>query len=165
MSRLLPHPLLSLMLLVIWLLLANEVSVGQIIIGMILAWSVPIYTARFWPDEVKVRRPLTLLRLIGTVLIDIAVANIAVARLVVRNPDRVRPAFIEMPIRLRTEVGVSMLTSTISLTPGTVSAYLSADHRTLIIHSLDTGDPAALIEAIRDRYETPLMEVLESCSK
>ncbi len=163
MKRILPHPLLSVILLLIWLLLANDLSVGQLLLGSVLAWCVPLYTARFWPDEVKVRNPRALLRFIGVVLSDVVVANIAVARLVVQDPGRVRPAFVEMPLRLRTEVAVSMLTSTISLTPGTVSAFLSADRRTLIIHSLDTGDPEALIATIRERYENPLKEVLESC--
>lgn len=163
MNRLLPHPVLSAMLLLIWMLLANELSIGQLLLGAVLALTVPQYTARFWLDEVKVRKPGALMRFLGVVLRDVVVANIAVARLVVKAPDRVRPAFVEMPLRLRSEVAISLLASTISLTPGTVSVFLSADRRTLIIHSLDTGDPAALIEAIRKRYEDPLMEVLESC--
>lgn len=163
MNRLLPHPALSFMLLVIWLLLANELSVGQLVLGAVLALGVPLYTARFWPDEVKLRNPRAMLRFIRVVLRDIVVANIAVAHLVVRRPAQVRPAFLEMPLKLRTEVGISVLAATISLTPGTVSAFLSADRRTLIIHSLDTSDAAALIGDIRERYETPLMEILESC--
>ena len=163
MKRLLPHPVLSTMLLLIWMLLANQLSVGQLLLGTIFALTVPQYTARFWPDEVKVRKPGVLLRFLGVVLTDVVVANIAVARLVVGAPERVRPAFVEMPLRLRSEVAISLLASTISLTPGTVSVFLSADRRTLIIHSLDTSDPAALIEVIRGRYEDPLREVLESC--
>lgn len=163
MSRLLPHPVLSAMLMLIWLLLANDLSAGHILLGAVLGLAVPQYTARFWPDEVRVRRPWVLLRLIAVVLMDVVVANIAVARLVVGAPHRVRPAFVEMPLQLHTEVAISLLASTISLTPGTVSAFLSADRRTLVIHSLDTGDPAALIEVIRERYEMPLKEVFESC--
>lgn len=163
MKRLLPHPLLSLMLLVFWLLLANSISVGQIIIGAALAWVLPLYTARFWPDQVRVRKPLVLLRFLATLLCDILVANIAVARLILGRTQRLRPAFIEMPLTLRSEVGISLFSNTVSLTPGTVSAHLSADRRTLIIHVLDADDIAAVVNAIRNRYETPLKEVFESC--
>ena len=39
MNRLLPHPILSVMLLAIWLLLANTLSLGQVILGAALAWA------------------------------------------------------------------------------------------------------------------------------
>jgi multicomponent K+:H+ antiporter subunit E len=67
------------------------------------------------------------------------------------------------PLRLKTEVAISLLANTISLTPGTVSTYLSADRRCLIIHSLHTLDPDEVLDTIRQRYETPLKEILESC--
>jgi multicomponent K+:H+ antiporter subunit E len=163
MTRLLPHPLLSAILVLIWLLLVNQLSVGHLLLGGLLGWAVPLYTARFWPDNVQVRRPLLLLRFIGVVLYDILVANVTVARLILGRQERLEPAFLVLPLRLKTEVAISLLANTISLTPGTVSTYLSADRRCLIIHSLHTLDPDEVLDTIRQRYETPLKEILESC--
>ena len=163
MKRLLPHPLLSAILVVIWLLLVNELSFGQLLLGAILGWAVPLYTSRFWPEEVKVRRPLVLLRFMVIVLYDIIVANIAVARLILGRQDSLQPAFIVMPLVLRSEIGISVLANTISLTPGTVSVSLSPDRRCLFVHSLHTTDPDELVETIRERYEAPLKEILEAC--
>ena len=163
MKRLLPHPLLSLMLVAIWLLLANKLSVGHLLLGAVLGWLIPLFTARFWPDQVRVRRPGLLLRLIGVVLYDIVVANLIVARLLIGPPQRIQPAFVEMRLELRNRVAVSLLANTVSLTPGTVSAHLSADRRVLIIHCLHTTDPDAVLATIRERYEAPLKEILESC--
>jgi multicomponent K+:H+ antiporter subunit E len=47
------------------------------------------------------------------------------------------------------------------LTPGTVSAKLSEDRRTLLVHTLDVDDEAALVAEIKQRYETPLKEIFE----
>ena len=163
MRRLLPHPLLSAILVVIWLLLVNQLNVGHLLLGMLLGWAVPLYTARFWPDQVRVRRPLLLLRFITVVLYDILVANVAVARLILGRQERLEPAFLVLPLRLRSDVAISLLANTISLTPGTVSTYLSADRRCLIIHSLHTTEPEELLATIRQRYETPLKEILEAC--
>jgi multicomponent K+:H+ antiporter subunit E len=163
MKRLLPHPLLSAILLVIWLLLVNELSVGQLLLGSMLGWAVPLYTARFWPEEVQVRRPLLLLRFTAVVLYDILVANVTVARLIMGRQDRLHPAFVVMPLALRSELAISLLANTVSLTPGTVSAYLSADRRCLVVHSLHTNEPEELLATIRARYETPLKEILEAC--
>ena len=162
-QHLLPHPLLSAILVVVWLLLVNDLSAGHLILGALLGWAVPLYTARFWPDRVRVRRPLLLLRFLAVVLYDIVVANVAVARLILGRQERLQPAFVVLPLRLRSDVAISLLANTISLTPGTVSTYLSADRRCLIIHSLHTTDPDELLATIRQRYETPLKETLEAC--
>jgi multicomponent K+:H+ antiporter subunit E len=162
-SRLLPHPLLSAILLATWLLLVNDLSVGHLLLGALLGWGVPLYTARFWPEEVRVRRPLLLLRFLAVVLYDIVVANVTVARLILGPAERMQPAFVTMPLALRSEVAISLLANTISLTPGTVSAFLSADRRCLIIHSLHTTAPDELLATIRQRYEQPLKEILEGC--
>ncbi len=163
MRRLLPHPLLSVSLVIIWLLLVNQLSFGHLFLGIFLGLAVPLYTSRFWPDQVHVRNPMVLLRFIAVVLYDILVANIAVARLIMGRQERLEPAFLELPLRLETDVAISVLANTISLTPGTVSTFLSADRRCLIIHSLHTTDPEEMLETIRQRYEAPLKEILESC--
>jgi len=163
MTRLLPHPLLSAILLVIWLLLVNELSVAHLLLGALLGWAVPLYTARFWPDQVQVRRPLLLLRFIGVVLYDILVANVTVAGLILGRQERLQPAFVVLPLALRSDLAISLLANTVSLTPGTVSAYLSADRRCLIIHSLHSTAPDEMLATIRRRYETPLKEILEAC--
>jgi multicomponent K+:H+ antiporter subunit E len=161
MKHLLPHPILTLMLLGLWLLLVNSVAPGQILLGAVLAWLIPLYTARFWTAQIKVRRPLLLMRLAGTVLYDILVANVAVAALIVGPRERIRPAFIRMPLRLKGNVGVSLLANVITLTPGTLSASLSPDRSELIIHALQGDDPEAIIDEIRTRYERPLLYALE----
>jgi multicomponent K+:H+ antiporter subunit E len=163
MSRVLPHPILSITLMVLWLLLVNQLSAGHLLLGALLGWAVPLYTARFWPEEVRVRRPLVMVRFTLVVLYDIVVANVTVARLILGPAQRLQPAFLTMPLALRSEVAISLLASTISLTPGTVSAFLSADRRCLIIHSLHATEPEEIIATIRRRYEQPLKEVLEGC--
>jgi multicomponent K+:H+ antiporter subunit E len=162
-KRLLPHPVLSLMLSALWLLLVNEISVGSILLGLLFGWAVPLYTTRFWPEAVKIRHPLIVLRFLGVVAFDILIANLAVARRVLGPVGEIHPAFIEMELELRTDIAISLLASTVSLTPGTVSAFLSADRRLLIIHSLHTTDPGGVLATIRGRYEAPLKKVLESC--
>lgn len=163
MRRLLPHPLLSTILVVLWLLLVNDFSVGQLLLGITLGIGVPLYTGRFWPAQIKVRRPLLLLRFVLVVLYDILVANIAVARLILGRQDTLKPAFVVMPLALQTDFAISLLANTISLTPGTVSAYLSADQRCLIVHSLHTTDSDELLATMRERYEAPIKEFLETC--
>ena len=163
MRRGLPHPILTLSLMGLWLLLVNSVTPGQIVLGAILGLVIPLFTSRFWPDQVRMRKPFTLLRFVGMVLWDIAIANLIVARLILGRPQALRPAFVAVPLILTSDLAISLLASTITLTPGTLSAQLSAERKILWVHALDVADSAELVATIKQRYEKPLQEVFEAC--
>jgi multicomponent K+:H+ antiporter subunit E len=157
----LPQPLLSLLLLATWLLLFNTISLAHIIVGSTLGILVPLYTHRCWPGSPRAQHPLLMLRYLTVVMWDIFVANIHVAHLVLSSTRKLRPAFVTYPLDVTDDFTITLLASTISLTPGTVSAEVSADRHSLLIHNLDLEDEAALIAHIKQRYETPLREIFE----
>ena len=95
------------------------------------------------------------------VLYDIVVANVSVAIKVLGPLRSLRPGFVELPLELEDDFAIALLASTISLTPGTVSADVSPDRRTLLVHALDVDDAAALVAEIKQRYERPLKEIFE----
>lgn len=161
--RLLPHPLLTPILAGIWLLLNNSLAPGHIVLGLILGWIIPLFTLRFWPETVRINKPLLLLRFIAVVLLDIVLANLTVAWLIVGRSQSLRPAFLAVPLALKSDLAIGLLANTICLTPGTVSAQLSEDRRFLLVHALDAADGEAVIAEIKRRYEAPLKEVFESC--
>lgn len=161
--RFLPHPLLTLTLAAIWLLLNNSLAPGQVILGLLLGWAIPWFTLRFWPQRVRIRRPLVLLRFVAIVLYDIVVANLIVARRILGRPERLQPAFVLLPLELKSDLAISLLANTISLTPGTVSARLSPDRKSLLVHGLHVPDAGELVATIKTRYEAPLREVFEAC--
>ncbi len=163
MRRLLPHPLITLALTGVWLLLVNNAASGQIVLGLLLGWAIPLFTLRFWLDTPRIHRPLALLRFIVRVLGDIVAANLTVARLILGRPERLRPAFIIVPLALKSDLAISLLANTLCLTPGTVSSCLSLDRKYLLVHTLDTADPDELTANIKDRYEAPLQEIFEPC--
>jgi multicomponent K+:H+ antiporter subunit E len=149
----------SALLLIVWLLLNNTLAPGQIVLGALLALLIPLLCAPLRTRQPRVRRPLLalgyLLRLMG----DIVVANVEVARLVLGPLQRLQPAFVALPLEIEGELPITLLASTISLTPGTVSAELSCDRKWLYIHALHLTDEQALIAKIKSRYEAPLKEI------
>lgn len=159
MRKWLPHPLLTPLLAIIWLLLNNSLAPGQIALGLLLGWAIPRFTLAFWPERVRIHAPLVLLRFAGVFLFDMIVANFSVARLILAGPRALRPAFVVVPLDLTHELALSLLANTICLTPGTVSARLSADRRQLLVHALDCPDPEALVATIKTRFEAPLKEI------
>ncbi len=158
-SRLLPHPLLSLLLLLLWLLLNNSGAPGHLLLGTLLAVLIPFFSHRFWPEQVRLHRPLLLLRLVGRVLGDILVANFIVAKVVLGPSSGIRPAFVRVPLDIEGDLPVTLLASVISLTPGTLTADLDAQRRYLLVHALSEKDPQQLVQLIKRRYEAPIKEI------
>lgn len=161
MRRFLPHPLLTLTLAILWLLLVNQLSAGHVVLGTLLGWLIPFATSGFWPEAIRIRHPLTLLHYLVIFLYDIVRGSFHVAYLILLGPARLRPAFVQVPVILKTDLAISLLANTISLTPGTVSVLLSEDKRTLIVHTLDTNDAEAVVADIKQRYEVPLKKIFE----
>lgn len=161
--KILPHPVLSLVLWVIWLLLNNTVAAGHVVLGFGLAILIPLLTAGFWPEKVRIRAPLTLLKFLLVVLWDILIANLVVAKLILGRNDDLKPALIRIALDIQNPLGISFLANTISLTPGTVSCDLSVDRRYLLVHALHAENISEIIAHIKQRYETPLIKVFTSC--
>lgn len=160
MRALVPHPLLSVTLLLVWVALANEVSAGSIALGLVLGLVVPVATGPFWPDRPRVGRPLKIVEYTLVVLYDIVVANLQVARLILMVPnDRLRSRYVTIPLELTSPEAITVLAGTITMTPGTLSAELAADGRALLVHGLDVPDPEALVAEIKSRYEARLLEI------
>lgn len=161
MKRWLPHPGLTLLLTLIWLLLVNSFSLGQLLLGAFLGWGITLLTRHFLLDVPRVRKPLKLCLFMFKVFYDIVVANLHVAKLVLGPRNRLNPAFVEVPMAIDNNFVLAVLASIVTLTPGTVSAGLSADHKTLLLHGLDVPDEQALIDEVKSRYEAPLLEIFE----
>jgi multicomponent K+:H+ antiporter subunit E len=159
----LPQPLLSLCLLFIWLLLMNDLSLGHWLLGAVLGLLIPLLTQLFWERVPRLYKPVRLCLFFLRILGDIVFANLQVAKLIIGSSSKLRPAFVEVPLELEDDLALTMLASIVSLTPGTVSADLSDDRKTLLVHGLDVADEEQLIREIKQRYEAPLKEVF-TCS-
>jgi len=158
--RLLPHPALSVLLLVVWMLLVNELSFGALFVALVFAVLVPLITSRYWPDRPRIRFGPDLVAYLAIVLFDIVVANFHVAWIILTRRNRdLRSRWLVVPIELRSAEAITVLAGTISLTPGTVSSDVSADGRALLVHALDVADPEAEVTRIKQRYEARLLKV------
>lgn len=158
--RLYPHPWLSVLLFLTWFGLVNQLKVGSAVMALILATAIPLLTAPWWPNRPRIRAPLALARYVLLVLWDILVANVQVARIILFMPnDRIQSRWIAIPIDLTSPEAITLLAGTITMTPGTLTADLSADGRVLLIHSLHAPDPDAIRDEIKTRYEARLKRI------
>ena len=155
--------LLLIGLVVMWLLLNDTVSVGHVVLGSLLALLMVLGFRPIRPDQPRVRRPLTIVRLLGRVLVDIVRSNLGVARIVLglTGKRQVHSGFVHIALDMRDPHGLAALSAIVTSTPGTVWVDLTPDGGTLTLHVLDLQDESAWIRTIKQRYERLLMEIFE----
>ena len=159
LTRLIPHPLLSVTLVLVWLALVNKFTLGNLILGTGFGLVIPMLTAPYWPDR-RESRPLRVIEYVLVVLWDIVVANVQVAAIILFKRERdIRSHWIVVPLELTSAEAITVLAGTITMTPGTVSATLAADGGCILVHCLHTDDPDAVRDEIKSRYERRLKEI------
>lgn len=160
--KFLPHPVLSVLIVLVWMGLVNRFAWGSLVFAAIIAVLIPLAIRPYWRDVSRIRRFTPLIGFAWVVLIDIVKANIQVAQIVLIMPKaQMRPAWVTVPLTLREPEAITILASAITLTPGTLSCDLSADNRALLVHCLHAPDPQAVVDEIKSRYEARLGKAYE----
>jgi multicomponent K+:H+ antiporter subunit E len=160
MTRLLPFPITSASLLVLWLLLNQSLSPGHILLGGAIALVAGWALSTLDSPRARPRRLGVLLRLAAFVVADIVRSNVAVASIILgRERRRWTSGFVEIPVELRHPYGLAMLACIITSTPGTLWVDFNEASGTLTIHVLDLVDKTEWVRTIKDRYERLLLEI------
>lgn len=154
------RPVLSVLLALAWLMLQQSLDLGNVLTACVLGWGLPRLLGGFLGPAAQPRSFARALRLGFTVLWDIIVSNITVARLVLNPRSVPHPAWVKVPLTLTQPTAQALLASIITMTPGTVSAIVDEEGGCIWVHALDCDDPAAVATDIDRRYQQPLMEIL-----
>lgn len=158
-QRWLPMPIHSAVLFLSWLLLNDSLAPGNLLMALFFAITIPLITTGLQSPQPRAGRPLRIIGYFAVLLWDIVIANFSVARLILARNRKLRPGFLRVPLDIEGDLPITLLASTISLTPGTVSAEVSVDRKYLYVHALNIADEAQMIAEIKNRYENPLREI------
>jgi multicomponent K+:H+ antiporter subunit E len=161
MKRWIPHPLLAVALLVMWLLLNQSLSSGHILLGTIVALLASGGLAALRPEPVRFVAAAPALGLAALVAADIVRSNLAVARIVLLRKRRVS-GFVRLPLELTNVHALAALACIITATPGTLWVQFDRVSGILLVHVLDLVDEAAWIRLIKSRYEARLLKIFAS---
>ncbi|WP_397574134.1 Na+/H+ antiporter subunit E [Silanimonas sp.] len=158
MRALIPHPLSSLAIAVLWLLL-NGLSNGQLVLAVLFSLALPrLLPAPAIPSP-RLAAPMVAAKLVLVVLYDIVKANLEVAVRILGPESRIRPTFVWVPLDIASPQGIAVFASIITMTPGTLSCEVSEDRRWLLVHAFHADDAEAVVADVKSRYEAPLREI------
>lgn len=162
MRRWVPYPILSALLLLLWLLLNQTLAPAHLLLGAAIALVAPPLVRPFLPRHRDQHRPLAVLRLIGTVWYDIIRSNIAVTRIAFSVGSSQRSSgFVKIPLDLQSPGALTTLACIVTATPGTLWVDFDPVERVLLLHVLDLIDEQEWHNIIKGRYERALLEIFE----
>ena len=157
-DRVLPHPFVSVLVGLSWLMLGHSSEAFDIFMAIMLGLIIPKIVQPFIVRTPNIHwQPA--IRLIFVVLWDIIVSNIRVAKQVLGPTKNLHPKWFRVPLDTDHEHVNALLAMIITTTPGTVSAGIDQERGDILVHALSCDDINAEIEAIKLRYELPLIEI------
>jgi multicomponent Na+:H+ antiporter subunit E len=120
-------------------------SIEEMLIGLILSLIAGFIShATFLKDNLRMANPirwvLFLAYLIGPFFIALAKANFDVAYRVITG--KIKPGIVRISPDLKTDLGVTMLANSITLTPGTLSVDVDEEKKELFIHWINVDEEA-----------------------
>ena len=154
--------LLNFILAFVWMFLSSRYSLSGFIIGYILGLICLLILKKMLPGRFYFARVWAIILLTLLFIKELILANIAVLKVVLSPKLNIAPAFFEYETQLTKEWEITLLSSLITLTPGTVVVHLSDDSKKLYIHAIDADDVEATVASIRVSFEKAIMEVSRS---
>jgi len=130
-------------------------SLEEILIGLLLSLITGFVSQKiFVKDDLRLLNPVRwvyfLAYLFGPFFISLAKANFDVAYRVISG--KIRPGIVRIDPDLSTDLGITMLANSITLTPGTLSVDIDEDSNDLYIHWINVDEKALKKKPVECKY-------------
>ncbi|MCD6205487.1 MAG: Na+/H+ antiporter subunit E [Candidatus Marinimicrobia bacterium] len=151
----------------VWIALTSIRDLQEVVAGLIVAALVSIVAGKFLITSEKsehiVKRFLSAIKYLFKFLWEMAKANLHVAYIVIHPNLPIKPGIVKIKTKLTKDSAITVLTNSITLTPGTLTIDVNPETRELYIHWIDveSTDVEKNTKTIGGKFEKLLMEVFE----
>lgn len=162
-------PAVGLVLAVLWLFvrgvaLEPATVLGELIIGLVIGLSLAFATrglyARTFDLGQSVRVVPTAVHYVLLFVYEIVVSGLDMAYRVLHPSLPIEPDVVEVPLRVQTDLGITSIANSISLTPGTLTMDYDRETNTLYLHGVAGRKRDATVAPIR-RWEDLLLVIFD----
>ena len=137
-----------LLLVAIWVSLWSDLSVANVLSGVIVAVAI-VFVFGGRPTGRLVVRPIHALRFAGYFVWKLVESTVVVARAVITPRGGVHTGVIAVPLEGCSDAVITLIADAISLTPGTLTIEVHRDPALLFVHALDVRDVSRVRGDIR----------------
>lgn len=152
----------SILLALAWSALQGEVSLANLVGGYVIGYLILAFLARggVMPGTLA-RRTRHAAGLAAFFVRELVAANLRVALDVLRPGLHIEPAVVAIPLDVRSDGEILLLSMLINITPGSVTIDISEDRRTLYVHVMHMRDPEATRREIKQGFEYRVRRVFK----
>ena len=146
---------------VIWAALSGAITAGSLATGFALGYLALWMIRPLTGSSTYSFRVYAWARLVVLFHWELILSSVQVAYDVLTPRHRARPALLKMPLDVKSDAGILLVTNLITLTPGTLSLDVSEDRKTLLIHAMFADDPEDLIARLKSGMERWVIDAVE----
>ncbi|MFB3166377.1 Na+/H+ antiporter subunit E [Neobacillus sp. 179-C4.2 HS] len=151
--------LLNVVLAFLWMFIKVSYDPISFIKGYIFGLLVIFVLRRYFHSRFYLFRLWSFIKLIFIFIKELILSNIAIVKIVLKPKLDMSPAIFAMDTVLTKDWQITLLSSLITLTPGTLVIDVSDDNKTLFIHAMNIGEVEDEINSIKNSFEKAILEV------
>jgi multicomponent Na+:H+ antiporter subunit E len=132
------------LLVALWLLAWGEITVANVISGVVVTVALlAVFPSRKRSDTNVELRAVGAVRLLAYIVAQLVRSNVVIAWEILRPRSTVRPGILAHRLQRPSEEVITVMTSVIALSPGTMTVDVDRDSTTVYVHFLLLRDVAA----------------------
>jgi multicomponent Na+:H+ antiporter subunit E len=144
----------SILLALAWAALQGNITLGNLLVGYGVGYVILALLAKGGVmRSTLASRTGHAIGLAGFFAWELVLANVRVAADVLRPRTGIQPAVVGIPLDVRSDGEILLLSMLINITPGSVTIDLSEDRRTLYVHVMHMTNAEATRREIKDGFE------------
>ncbi|QIA63421.1 Na+/H+ antiporter subunit E [Vibrio astriarenae] len=144
-----------------WVVLSGNYTFSNLFGGMILSYIVLAYVLRDRPSfEAYFGKGPKMVRFVLFFIWDLVKSNARVAYDVLTPTHLMKPAVIAVPLDIKSDGGITVLSNLITVTPGSLALDVSTDKKVLFVHLMYFEDEQMHIAEVK-KLEAMVMDILE----
>ena len=152
--------LMHLLLSFIWVALTGSMYYTNFVFGFMIGFGILWIMNRNDTDRRYFNKVPRIISFIFYFLYEMIKANVQVAYDVMTPKYFMRPGIVKYPLNAKTEMEINLLSTMISLTPGTLILDISEDKKTMYIHVMYLQDPEKFVRDTKSGLERRLLEAI-----
>ncbi|SFG55334.1 multicomponent Na+:H+ antiporter subunit E [Halopelagius inordinatus] len=135
--------------------LEPEPVVGSLLVGLAVGFPMAYLFRRLYEDTLTLRRsfrglPYAVLYML-TFIREAIISSLDVTyRVLALSEPPIEPEIILIPLRVRTDLGVTTIANSITMTPGSLTLDYDPTENALYVHVIDGREPEEIVDPIRD---------------
>ncbi len=154
--------LINIIMAIAWVFFTGELNFVNFSEGFFIGFVLLYFIRKIFENNKYFLKIPKLLSFILYFIKKLILSNLYLAYDILTIEDKTIPGIIALELDAKTDLEITLLSSFITLTPGTLSLDVSDDKSKLYIHAvyIKNGDVEEYKKSIKNNLEKPLLEVL-----